>query len=123
VTRVFRSNQTLSVYLESYAGKTTAPAEGQAGAAGPATPPSVALVFFRHGRKFAEAGPFSGKAEKTPEQKTTYFVQIPLEKFPTGRYTLQVNVLAPALEQVAFARVPLAIVKPPRRTPRTGPGK
>jgi VWFA-related protein len=123
VTRVFRSNQTLTVYLESYAGKTTAPAEGQPVAAGPAALPSVALVFFRHGRKFAEAGPFTGKAEKTPEQKTTYFVQIPLEKFPTGRYTLQVNVLAPALEQVAFARVPLAIVKPPPRTPRAGPGR
>jgi VWFA-related protein len=120
VTRVFRNNQTLTVYLESYAGKTTAPAEGQPVAAGPAAPPSVALVFFRHGKKFAEAGPFTGKLEKTPEQKTTYFVQIPLEKFPTGRYTLQVNVLAPALEQVAFARVPLAIVKPP---PRAGPGK
>jgi VWFA-related protein len=123
VTRVFRPNQTLTVYLESYAGKTTAPAEGQPVAAGPAAPPSVALVFFRRGRKFAEAGPFTGKLEKTPEQKTTYFVQIPLEKFPTGRYTLQVNVLAPALEQAAFARVPLAIVKPPPRTPRAGAGK
>jgi VWFA-related protein len=120
VTRVFRPNQTLTVYLESYAGKARAPAEGQPVAAGPAAPPSVALVFFRRGRKFAEAGPFTGKLEKTPEQKTTYFVQIPLEKFPTGRYTLQVNVLAPALEQAAFARVPLAIVKPP---PRAGPGK
>jgi len=27
-------------------------------------------------------------------------------------------VLAPALERVAFARAPLAIVKPPARTPR-----
>jgi VWFA-related protein len=123
VTRVFRNNQTLTVYLESYAGKTTTPAEGQPVASGPATLPSVALVFFRHRRKFAEAGPFTGKAEKTPEQKTTYFVQIPLEKFPTGRYTLQVNVLAPALEQVAFARVPLAIVKPPARTAHLGPSK
>jgi VWFA-related protein len=124
VTRVFRSNQTLSVYLESYAGKAPAPAAGQPAAPpGPATPPSVALVFFRHGRRFADAGPYAGKLEKTPEQKTEYFVQIPLEKFPAGRYTLQVNVLDPAAERVAFARVPLAIVKPPPRTPRAAAGQ
>ena len=122
VTRVFRYNQTLSVYLESYAGKTTAPANGQPVASGPATPPSVALVFFRHGKKFAEAGPFTGKQEKASEQKATYFVQIPLEKFPTGRYTMQVNVLDPASDRAAFARVPMAIVKPPPRTPHVGTG-
>ena len=63
---------------------------------GAAPPPSVALVFFRHGRKFAEAGPFTGKLEKGSAQKASYFAQIPLEKFPAGRYTLQVNVLDPA---------------------------
>jgi VWFA-related protein len=108
VTRVFRTNQMLTVYLESYAGKSVTPT-------GPATPPTVALVFFRHGRKFAEAGPFPGKLEKSSEQKASYFVQIPLEKFPRGSYTLQVNVLDPSLERVAFARVPLAIVPPPPR--------
>jgi VWFA-related protein len=108
VTRVFRTNQMLTVYLESYAGKNVA-------AAGPAAPPSVALVFFRRGRKFAEAGPFPGKLEKSTEQKASYFAQIPLDKFPRGRYTLQVNVLDPAIERVAFARVPLAIVQPPPR--------
>jgi VWFA-related protein len=108
VTRVFRTNQMLSVYLESYAGKSVT-------ATGPAAPPSVALVFFRRGRKFAEAGPFPGKLEKSSDQRTSYFAQIPLDKFPRGSYTLQVNVLAPAVERVAFARVPLAIVPPPSR--------
>jgi hypothetical protein len=98
----------LAVYLESYAGKNVA-------STGPATPPTVALVFFRRGRKFAEAGPFPGKLEKSTEQKASYFVQIPLEKFPRGSYTLQVNVLDPSIERVAFARVPLAIVPPPPR--------
>ena len=108
VTRVFRTNQMLTVYVESYAGKNVA-------AAAPGTPPTVALVFFRRGRKFAEAGPFAGKLEKSTDQKASYFVQIPLEKFPRGRYTLQLNVLDPAIERVAFARVPLAIVQPPPR--------
>ena len=108
VTRVFRSNQLLSVFLESYAGK-------NAGPAGPSTPPSVGLVFFRGGRKFAEAGPFPGKLEKSSEQRASYFAQIPLDKFPRGSYTVQVNVLDPAIERVAFARVPMAIVPPPAR--------
>ena len=108
VTRVFRTNQMLTVYLESYAGKNVAPA-------GPAAPPSVGLVFFRRGRKFAEAGPFPGKLEKSTEQRASYFAQIPLEKFPRGSYTLQINVLDPAIERVAFARVPMAIVPPPSR--------
>jgi VWFA-related protein len=116
VTRVFRTNQMLTVYLESYAGKNVA-------AAGPAAAPSVGLVFFRRGRKFAEAGPFPGKLEKSSEQKASYFAQIPLEKFPRGRYTLQVNVLDPAIERVAFARVPLAIVPPPPRNLPSGTGK
>jgi hypothetical protein len=108
VTRVFRSNQMLTVYLESYAGKDVA-------AAGPSAPPSVGIMFFRRGRKFAEAGPFPGKLEKSSEQKVSYFAQIPLEKFPSGRYTLQVNVLDPAIEKVAFARLLMAIVPPPPR--------
>jgi VWFA-related protein len=116
VTRVFRTNQMLTVYLESYAGKNVA-------AVGPTTPPSVGLVFFRRGRKFAEAGPFPGKLEKSSEQKASYFAQIPLEKFPRGRYTLQVNVLDPAIERVAFARVPLAIVQPPPRNLPEGKAK
>jgi hypothetical protein len=57
VTRVFRTNQTLSVYLESYAGNAPPPPTAQSAASGPAPPSSVALVFLRHGRKFAEAGP------------------------------------------------------------------
>jgi hypothetical protein len=83
----------------------------------------VALVFFRNGKKTAEAGPYVGKLEKTSDQKTSYFVQIPLEKFPTGRYTMQVNVLDPGFARVAFTRIPLAIVKPPPRIPRPVAGK
>jgi hypothetical protein len=108
VTRVFRTNQLLTVYLQSYAGKDVAPAAV-------ATAPAVGLVFFRHGRKFAEAGPFDGKLEKSADQRASYFAQIPLDKFPRGTYTLQVNVLDPSVERVAFARVPLAVVPPPAR--------
>jgi hypothetical protein len=117
VTRVFRTNQTLSVYLESYAGKPPAPATAQSAESALAPTPSVALVFLRHGRKFAEAGPFNGKSEKGSAPRATYFAQIPLEKFPVGPYTVQVNVLDPAAARVAFTRLPMAVVKPPPRTP------
>jgi VWFA-related protein len=120
VTRVFRTNQTLSVYLESYGRKAATAGPGGAQTAVAGLQPSLGLAFFRGGRKIAEAGPFAGKQEKSANEKASFFVQIPLEKFPPGRYTLQVNVLDPARDRVAFARVPLAVVTaPPRPTPPT----
>jgi VWFA-related protein len=114
VTRVFRTNQTLSIYLESYRGK---PATAPAASPTSSLAPSVSVIFFRRGRKTAEAGPFPGKLEKSRDGKATYFVQIPLVKFPPGRYLLQVNVLDPSSDRVAFARVPMAVVPPPPRRP------
>ena len=131
VTRVFRTSQPLFVYLESYSGGSASRGGGrrgeQANAAQPAAPvfpPSVALVFFRGGVKISEAGPFAGKAESSSQNKTTYLVEIPLEKFPPGRYWMQVNVLDPAAERAAFARLPLAIMKPPASPPvQVAPGE
>lgn len=116
VTRVFRTNQNLYVYLESYAPK---PAKKSSGAGaevapparGTPLPPSVALVFFRGGSKISEAGPFAGKLESSKSGNADYFVHIPLAKFPPGRYWVQVNVLDPGADRVAFARIPMAIMK------------
>jgi len=107
VTRVFRTSQNLYVLLESYRGKLAANSEFAS------VNPAVALAFFRGGAKVAEAGPFQGKLEKAGGGKAMYFVEIPLQKFPVGRYTVQVNVLDPEAARVAFARVPMAIVKEP----------
>jgi len=107
VTRVFRTNQNLYVLLESYRGRL-----GENAGSAP-VPPAVALAFFRGGAKMAEAGPFRGKMEKAGTGRASYFVQIPLAKFPVGRYIVQVNVLDPAAERVAFARVPMAVVRAP----------
>jgi len=123
VTRVFRTDQNLYAYLESYApansGKSTGGSSGAAGASAGSPPSSVALVFFRGGAKISEAGPFPGVAEKSGAVR--YFVKIPLQKFPSGRYWMQVNVLDPAADQVAFARVPLAIRKFAGVAPAAGP--
>ena len=135
VTRVFRTDQNLLVYLESYESTKAAAANSTAGNNGSAAaasesvsasasaPPSVALVFFRGGRKISEAGPFAGKLESAKSGKASYFVRIPLEKFPPGRYSMQVNVLDPLFDRVAFARVPLAIMKRPERAAAAGAGK
>ena len=117
VTNVFRNNQQLFVLLQSYLGK---PSKGSASQAAnsAALPPSVALAFFRKGAKVADAGPFPGKVGKSSDGQTSYFVEIPLAKFHPGRYTLQVNVIDPAHNHVAFARVPMAVVPaPPRPKP------
>lgn len=108
VTRVFRTDQNLYVYLESY--ETQNGKKPDSNQAAPA-PASVALVFFRGGAKTSEAGPFAGRLEVSSQGTVHYLVKVPLAKFPTGRYWMQVNVLDPAKDQVAFARVPLAIMK------------
>jgi len=130
VTRVFRTDQNLYAYLESYAptgsAKSGAANSGNTAAAsssapGGSPPSSVALVFFRGSAKISEAGPFPGQPEKSSGGAVRYFVKIPLAKFPSGRYWMQVNVLDPAVDQVAFARVPLAIRKLAPAAPPAGP--
>ena len=79
------------------------------------SPPAVALVFFRGGAKISEVGPLPGKLEKSSDGKTEYFVKIPLDKFPPGRYWMQVSVLDPALDRAAFTRIPIAVLTPPPR--------
>jgi hypothetical protein len=122
VTSVFRTNQDLFVLLQSYMGKSASKASAAEAANAAALPPSVALTFFRRGAKVADAGPFPGKVGKSFEGKASYFVEIPLAKFRPGRYTLQVNVLDPAHDRVAFARVPLAVVPAPPRPVPSGTG-
>jgi len=133
VTRVFRTNQNLYVYLESYASQPAGTEGSKNGASGgpavesstsgPTPPPSVALVFFRGTRKISEAGPFAGKWQTAKGGKASYFVHIPLEKFPPGRYWMQVNVLDLSADRVAFARVPMAIMKAPPTSTTSPPAR
>ena len=121
VTRVFRTDQSLYAYLESYSSPGAAKPE-KTSSSSAEIPSSVALLFFRGGAKVSEAGPFHGQLEKTRAGVARYFVKIPLTKFPPGRYWMQVNVLDPGADQAAFARVPLAILRSPS-TASAGAGK
>ncbi|MEJ2008600.1 MAG: VWA domain-containing protein [Acidobacteriota bacterium] len=111
VTRVFRANQNLYVYLQSYESKSRS--AGKRAGNSEKTPPSMALIFFRNGVQISEAGPYPAKTGKSGNGTVSYFTEVPLAKFPPGRYWMQVNVLNPAADQVAFARVPLAILPAP----------
>jgi VWFA-related protein len=114
VTRVFRTNQDLYVYLKSYRSKTAGQPKEHAHQLSPAAVvPSFALVFFRNGVEISEAGPYPGKLTKAGSQNAVYFARVPLEKFPPGRYLMQVNVLDPAADQVGFSRLPIAIMPAP----------
>ncbi len=114
VTRVFRTNQEIYVYLKSYGGKgsSSSSERGHAHSKG-STPPSFAVIFFRNGVEISEAGPYPGKVEKAGTGNAEYFVRLPLEKFPPGFYQMQVNVLDSAADEVAFSRVPIAIMPGP----------
>ncbi len=109
VTRVFRTNQNLYIYFQSYRSRPV-PAHKSTPRAPAGPPPSMAVVFFRNGMQISEAGPYPAQHESSPGGVTTYFEKISLNKFPPGRYWMQVNVMDPVANQVAFARVPLAIM-------------
>jgi VWFA-related protein len=119
VTRVFYSNQNLYVYLQSYGGKPDSSGKGSKRSEG-SVPPSMALIFFRNGSQISEAGPYAAKSVKAADRSASYFTEIPLSKFPPGRYWMQVNVLDPAANEVAFARVPLAIVPASAKAAQAG---
>jgi VWFA-related protein len=147
VTRVFRTDQNLYVYLQSYVagshgsaaatrwagrqnggfgsgreggwngpegGRRRGPANGGSARSTTASSSQFALVFFRGNVQVSQAGPYPGRLGGSGGQTATYFTKIPLEKFPPGRYWMQVNVLDAAAGKVAFARVPLAIMPPPK---------
>jgi hypothetical protein len=110
VTRVFYGNQNLYVYLQSYANKPAS--AGKASRHSEAsTPPSMALIFFRNGIQVSQAGPYPAKSGKSGAGTASYFTEIPLAKFPPGRYWMQVNVIDASANEVAFARVPMAIIQ------------
>jgi len=111
VTNVFRRDQALYVYCESY-GTGTDPGGS---AALKAHPPTFGLMFFRRGVMVSEAGPFPGSVLENQAGRNRYFADVPLRNFPAGRYRLQVNVMDPSANAAAFAEVPFVIM--PSRTP------
>jgi VWFA-related protein len=100
VTRVFRTGQTLSVYLEAY-GQTAQPVQ-----------PLVAAVVLHDGRETVLESPAIEVSESTNTRLGTMPLQfeIPLQRLPPGRYDCQITVLSPAGNRAAFWQAPVLIV-------------
>ena len=100
VTRVFKKQQDMFVFLEAY----------QPGAE--STQPLVATVSFYRGKvKAFQTAPLAiteGLDAKTKALPIRF--SVPLDKLQAGRYTCQVSVLDPAAQKFAFWRAPIVMV-------------
>ena len=100
VTKVFRKNQEMYVYLEAY----------QPAAA--TTQLMVANVsFFRGKTKAFETAPLQITEGLNPKSKAVPLkFSVPLEKLQPGRYTCQVSVVNPAVQRFAVWRSPVVLL-------------
>jgi VWFA-related protein len=100
VTRVFRTDQNLYVYLEAY----------EPGAE--TTQPIMANVSFYRGKvKAFETEPLQVSEGLNPKTKAVPLrFSLPLAKLRPGKYTCQVNVLDPAAQKFAFWRAPIIVL-------------
>jgi VWFA-related protein len=100
VTRVFRKNQDMYVYLEAY--EPTAES----------TQPLVATVSFYHGKtKAFETAPLEVTEGLNPKSKALPLrFDVPLAKLAPGRYDCQVSVLDPTAQKFSFWRVPVVVL-------------
>jgi hypothetical protein len=100
VTRVFRKDQNLYVYLEAYE------------PAADATQPLMANVSFYRGKvKAFETDPLQvsdGLNAKTKAVPLRF--SVPLAKLQAGRYTCQVSVLDPSAQKFAFWRARIVVL-------------
>jgi len=100
VTRVFRKDQNLYVYLEAYQPTATT------------TQPLMANVSFYRGKaKAFETDPLRVSDGLNPKTKAVPLrFSVPLEKLQAGRYTCQVSVMDPTAQKFAFWRARIVVL-------------
>src|SRR5580658_7498748 len=116
VTNYFTQGQTLYVFLQAYypekanKSETFDPNSLRAG-----------LIFLRNGIQM-NATPLIPPAQVDPKTHTVSFrISLPLQKLPTGRYTVQVIAVAPGTQHSAFGRAYLALQQNPAATTAPSP--
>ena len=101
VTRVFRSDRQMYVYLQAYAGATSA-----------GTPLVGEVTLYHEGRQVMSATPIAVKPVPGSRLGTVPLsFQVPLGQLAQGEYDCQVSVLDPAGHKVAFWSGPIAVVQ------------
>ncbi len=108
VTRVFTSQQTLYVFFQAYAPQAADPEKLRAG-----------LVFFVNGKRYDETEIIEPADVDAKTRTASFRMSLPLEKLPTGRYTVQAVVVEAGGTQSAFGRNYFALRKPPASAPTT----
>ncbi len=100
VTRVFRTDQNLYVYLEAYE------------PAADATQPVTAYVSFYRGKvKAFQTETLNVSEGLNPKTKAVPLrFSVPLAKLEPGRYTCQVSVMDPTAQKFAFWRAPVVVL-------------
>ena len=101
VTRVFRTDQNLYVYLEAYE------------PAADATQPVTAYVSFYRGKvKAFQTEALNVSEGLNPKTKAVPLrFSVPLAKLQPGRYICQVSVMDPAAQKFAFWRAPIVVLQ------------
>jgi VWFA-related protein len=100
VTRVFRKDQNLYVYLEAYQPS-----------AERAQPVMARVSFYRGKVKAFETEPLQVNDGLNPKTKALPLrFSVPLAKLQPGRYTCQVSVLDPTAQKFAFWRAPMTVL-------------
>jgi VWFA-related protein len=100
VTRVFRKDQDLYVYLEAYQ-PTAAATEFMLASVG----------FYRNNVKAFETAPLQiSEGLNTTSKAVPLRFRVPLAKLEPGRYTLQVNVVNPVAQKFAAWRSPMVLL-------------
>jgi VWFA-related protein len=100
VTRVFRKDQNLYVYLEAYQPSAES-----------AQPVMARVSFYRGKVKAFETEPLEVSEGLNPKTKALPVrFSVPLEKLQPGRYTCQVSLVDPAAQKFAFWRAPMVVL-------------
>jgi len=116
VTNYFTQGQTLYIFLQAYYPEKADKNE-------PFDPNSLraGLVFLRNGVQM-NATPLIAPAQvDTKTHAVSFRISLPLQKLPTGRYTVQVIAVAPGTQHSAFGRAYLALQQNPAATAAPSP--
>jgi VWFA-related protein len=104
VTRFFTQQQTLYVFFQAY----YPPKFEKSESLDPATL-RAGLIFFRNGLQINATPLLAPSAVDASSRIASFRISLPLDKLPTGRYTLQAVVIAAGTQHSAFGRAYLAL--------------